>query len=61
MLLNCGKGRSDCATVAVSGKPVYGGLANPREIASVEFSGEPSNFTSSESLRFRPAAAIRCG
>src|SRR5581483_2367643 len=60
MLLNCGKGRSDCATVAVKGKPVNGGLLNPREAASAEFRGEAGNCTSAGMLRLRPAAAIRC-
>src|SRR5579871_47460 len=61
MLLNCGKGRSDCATVAVTGNPVKGGLLNPREIASAELSGEASSCTSAGLLMFNPAAAIRCG
>src|SRR5689334_9821354 len=53
MLLNCGNGRSDWATDAVSGKPAYGGLPNPREMAVAELIGDPSRVRSAGLFRLR--------
>ncbi len=40
---------------------MYGGVLNPREAASTEFSGDVSTERSAALLTFRPNEAIRCG
>src|SRR5581483_2215693 len=59
MLPYCGKGRSDCATVADSGNPAYGAV-NPRAAANAELIGEASNVRSAALLRSSPYAARVC-
>src|SRR5579864_3549293 len=56
----CGNGRSACATVAVSGKPGYGG-PKPREAAMAELTGAARSARSLALLRLRPWAASISG
>src|SRR5215472_2567129 len=53
MVVNCGKGRKDCARVWVSGKPGYGCLLSPAATTA----GEPSCMVRSGLLAVRSSAA----